>query len=300
MIVLREPNEMRQWSLERRREGRTIGFVPTMGALHEGHASLMREAARRDDVAVASVFVNPTQFGPNEDFGKYPRMFEADCAMAADCGAIAVYAPSANVMYPAGYATTVSVARLTDGLCGRSRPGHFSGVTTVVAKLFNAVLPHRAYFGQKDAQQCAAIRRMARDLDMGVEIVEMPIVREADGLAMSSRNKYLSAEDRVRALALSRALIHGQSLLEGGRRDAREIVGAVRERLAGVDVDYVELVDAENMQPADVVSGCVVLAVAARVGTTRLIDNIKYCVNTKCCVPEVAGQGTAHAEESAK
>lgn len=294
MIVLREPNEMRQWSLERRREGKTIGFVPTMGALHEGHASLMREAARCNDAGVASIFVNPTQFGPNEDFNKYPRMFEADCAMAGACGVVAIYAPTADAMYPPGYATTVSVARLTEGLCGRSRPGHFAGVTTVVAKLLNAVLPHRAYFGQKDAQQCAAIRRMARDLDMGVEIVEMPIVREPDGLAMSSRNAYLSAEERVRALALSRALFHALSLLENGRRDARAIVGAVRARLDGVEADYVELVDADDLEPVESVSGCVVLAVAARVGITRLIDNIKFCA------PAVAGPGCAHAEESAK
>ena len=294
MIVLREPNEMRQWSLDRRRDDKTIGFVPTMGALHEGHASLMREAARKNDVAVASIFVNPTQFGPNEDFNKYPRMFEADCAMARACGVVAIYAPAADVMYPPGYATTVSVARLTEGLCGRARPGHFAGVTTVVAKLFNAVLPHRAYFGQKDAQQCAVIRRMARDLDMGVEIVEMPIVREPDGLALSSRNAYLSGEERVRALSLSRALFHAQSLLENGRRNARDIVRAVRERLDGVEVDYVELVDAEDLEPVDAVTGCAVLAVAARVGTTRLIDNIKFCA------PVVAGSVGAHAEESAK
>ena len=278
MIVLREPNEMRRWSLDRRREGQTIGFVPTMGALHEGHSILMREAARKNDVAVASIFVNPTQFGPNEDFNKYPRMFDADCAMAQACGVVAIYAPAADAMYPRGYATTVSVARLTEGLCGRSRPGHFAGVTTVVAKLFNAVLPHRAYFGQKDAQQCAVIQRMARDLDMGVEIVEIPTVREPDGLAMSSRNAYLSGEERARALALSRALFHAKSLLEDGRRSAREIVRAVQDRLDGVEVDYVELVDAEDLEPVDSVTGCVVLAVAARVGTTRLIDNIKFCV----------------------
>ncbi|HUW62584.1 MAG TPA: pantoate--beta-alanine ligase [Candidatus Bathyarchaeia archaeon] len=294
MIVLRLPNEMRQWSLDRRREDKTIGFVPTMGALHEGHASLMREAARKNDVAVASIFVNPTQFGPNEDFNKYPRMFETDCAMAQACGVVAVYAPTADVMYPPGYATTVSVARLTEGLCGRSRPGHFAGVTTVVAKLLNAVLPHRAYFGQKDAQQCAVIRRMARDLDMGVEIVEMPIVREPDGLAMSSRNAYLSPGERGRALSLSRALFHARWLLENGRRNARDIVRTVRERLDGIEVDYVELVDAENLEPVDEVSGCVVLAVAARVGATRLIDNIKYCA------PAVAGPGGAHIKESAK
>lgn len=277
MKVLREPDAMRVWSLERRREGRTIGFAPTMGALHEGHASLMREASRANDCGVASIFVNPTQFGPKEDFGKYPRMFEADCELAQACGVAAVYAPTVEAMYPPGYATTVSVARVTEGLCGRSRPGHFAGVTTVVAKLFNAVLPHRAYFGQKDAQQCAVIRRMARDLDMGVEIVEMPIVREPDGLAMSSRNAYLSPEERTRALALSRGLFHAQALIAGGAREAEEIVEAVRGFLDGMDIEYVELVDADECVPVKRVAGSVVLAVAARVGATRLIDNIKFC-----------------------
>jgi len=289
MIVLRTPGEMRHWSLERRREGKTIGFVPTMGALHEGHLSLMREASKRDDAAVASIFVNPTQFGPNEDFSKYPRTFDEDCAKTEACGVAAVYAPAADAMYPPGYATTVSVERLTEGLCGRSRPGHFAGVTTVVMKLFNAVLPHRAYFGQKDAQQCAVIRRMAHDLDTSVEIVEMPIVREPDGLAMSSRNAYLSESDRERALAISQALFGAQSMLEQGERRAENVVRAVRERLDGLDVDYVELVDAEEFAPVDKIRGSVVLAVAARVGTTRLIDNIKFCA-----------PGSAHEEEAEK
>ncbi len=276
MNVFRSAGEMRAWAFEQRREEKTIGFVPTMGALHEGHASLMREAARRDDVAVASIFVNPTQFAPTEDFDKYPRTWDADCAIARDTGVVAIYAPTASGMYPPGYSTYVEVGHVSEGLCGASRPTFFRGVATVVTKLFNAVLPHRAYFGQKDAQQCAVIRRMVRDLDMGIEIVEMPIVREPDGLAMSSRNAYLSPEERQRGLALSRALKVGESMLHGGEREAGRIVAAVREALPEVMIDYVELVDAEDFDPVEQVAGSVVLAVAAWVGKTRLIDNIKH------------------------
>jgi pantoate--beta-alanine ligase len=183
--IVESPDDMRAWSFEQRCSGRTIGFVPTMGALHEGHASLMRAAARGNDAAVASIFVNPTQFAPHEDFNRYPRTFDADCRLSEEIGMQVVYAPTAASMYPEGYATYVNIERVSQGLCGRSRPVFFRGVATVVTKLFNAVLPHRAYFGQKDAQQCAVIKRMARDLDMGIEIVEMPIVREPDGLATS-------------------------------------------------------------------------------------------------------------------
>ncbi|HOE66916.1 MAG TPA: pantoate--beta-alanine ligase [Candidatus Hydrogenedentes bacterium] len=284
MHILRTPAAMRAWAEEQRRAGKTIGFAPTMGALHAGHASLMRAASEQNDVGVLSVFVNPTQFGPNEDLDKYPRAFEADIAMAKDCGIVVTYAPGVGEMYPEGYATYVTVERLTEGLCGAARPVHFRGVATVVTKLFHAVLPHRAYFGQKDAQQCAVIKRMARDLDMGIEIVEMPIVREADGLAMSSRNAYLSADERRRALCISKALGHARALLEGGERDGCVVVDAVRARLDGVDrIDYVELVDAEEMTPQKTVQGNVLLAVAAFVGTTRLIDNIKYEVRNSCC-----------------
>ncbi|HIJ73929.1 MAG TPA: pantoate--beta-alanine ligase [Candidatus Hydrogenedentes bacterium] len=276
MKVMHTAKEMRAWSFEQRGAGKTIGFVPTMGALHEGHISLMRACVERDDVGVLSIFVNPTQFGPNEDLDKYPRTFEADCRIAEDVGMDAVYAPDARTMYPEGYATYVAVERLTDRLCGAARPTHFRGVTTVVAKLFNAVLPDRAYFGQKDAQQAAVIRRMTRDLDFGVEIVELPIVRESDGLAMSSRNKYLSAEERQRASCLSRALFQAQEMLENGEREPKRIIDAVRQGMCEVDIDYVELVDAEEMTPVERVEGTVLLAVAARVGETRLIDNIKF------------------------
>jgi pantoate--beta-alanine ligase len=276
MKILTTPEAMRAWSDETRRQGRSIGLVPTMGALHEGHASLMRAAVEHNDAAVASIFVNPAQFGPNEDYEQYPRTFDADRAMADGAGVQALYVPTPLVMYPEGYSTYVDVKGLGDVLCGASRPGHFRGVTTVVAKLLAAVKPHRAYFGQKDAQQVAVIRRMTADLDLGVEIVEMPIIRDADGLALSSRNKYLSAEERTRALALSRALRRAQAILEDGERDAEPILRAVRELLTPVAVDYAELVDSETLRCVAHVDRPVLLAIAARVGATRLIDNLKF------------------------
>ena len=278
MKIFDTAESMRAWSEEQRASGRTIGLTPTMGALHAGHESLMRAAAGQNDVPVVSIYVNPTQFAPHEDFDNYPRTFDADCEMASRTGARAIYAPTNSAMYPEGYATYVDVERITAGLCGVSRPHFFRGVTTVVAKLFNAVRPHRAYFGQKDAQQAAVIRRMTRDLEFGIEIVEMPIVREPDGLAMSSRNKYLSPEERQRALCLSCGLFEALAMLEAGERNPQTIVDAVRKAMTGVDIDYVELVDAEEIAPVDRVRGTVLLAVAARVGDTRLIDNIKFTV----------------------
>ena len=275
MKIIASAGEMRAWSFEQRCAGRTIGFVPTMGALHEGHASLMRAASQENDVAVVSIFVNPAQFAPHEDFNRYPRTFDADCRLSEETGMQLVYAPTAASMYPEGYATYVNIERVSQGLCGRSRPIFFRGVATVVTKLFNAVLPHRAYFGQKDAQQCAVIKRMVRDLDMGIEIVEMPIVREPDGLAMSSRNVYLSEEERKRGLCLSRSLFHARDLLESGERDPKKIVDAVRAGMSEVEIDYIELVDGDDFQPVETILGTVVLAVAAFVGKTRLIDNIK-------------------------
>lgn len=276
MKVFDTAESMRAWSEEQRASGKTIGFTPTMGALHAGHESLMCAAAEQNDLSVVSIYVNPTQFAPDEDFDKYPRTFDADCEMASRAGARAIYAPPNSVMYPAGYATYVDVERITAGLCGASRPHFFRGVTTVVTKLFNAVRPHRAYFGQKDAQQAAVIRRMTRDLDLGIEIVEMPIVREPDGLAMSSRNKYLSPEERRRALCLSRGLFEAGAMLEAGERNPQTIIEAVRKAMSGVEIDYVELVDAEEIAPVDRVRGTVLLAAAALVGQTRLIDNIKF------------------------
>ena len=276
MRIIETADEMRAWSYARRAEGNWIGFVPTMGALHEGHASLMRASVEQNDASVLSIFVNPTQFAPHEDYNRYPRTFEVDCELAERIGIDAVYAPRVERMYPFNYATYVEVERLTQGLCGRSRPTHFRGVTTVVTKLFHAVCPHRAYFGQKDAQQAAVIRRMTRDLDFGIEIVVLPIVREPDGLAMSSRNVYLSAEERARALCLSRGLSEARRLLESGERRVDAIVDAVRNAMSGVQIDYIELVDADEMQPVSEIRGRVLLAVAAYVGQTRLIDNIMF------------------------
>ena len=276
MKIIARPEEMRAWSDAQRALNKTIGFVPTMGALHAGHLSLADAAVRENDLAAASIFVNPTQFAPHEDFNRYPRPFEEDLAKLENAGVIVVYAPTPPDMYPEGYATYVNVERVSEGLCGGSRPHFFRGVATVVTKLLNAVKPHRAYFGPKDAQQCAVIKRMARDLDMGVEIIEMPIVREPDGLAMSSRNAYLGAEDRKRALCLSRALFEAEARLRQGERHAGPLLDGVRDAMRGVDIDYVALVDAETMRPVQEVTGPVLLAVAAQLPTARLIDHIKF------------------------
>lgn len=276
MRIIREKAAMRQLAIREKAAGHRIGFVPTMGALHEGHASLVRAAVAHDDVAVASVFVNPTQFAPHEDLEKYPRPFYEDCELLESLGVDIVYAPDAKTMYPEGYSTYVTVEGVTEGLCSLSRPHFFRGVATVVTKLFTTVLPDRAYFGQKDAQQCAVIKRMALDLDLGVEIVEMPIIREADGLAMSSRNRYLSSEDRKEALRISAALFRAEKMLKAGERDVAVIVAAVREGLYPLTIDYVSLVDAKSMRPLEKVAGEVLLAVAAQVGPARLIDNIKF------------------------
>ncbi|MBM3290588.1 MAG: pantoate--beta-alanine ligase, partial [Candidatus Hydrogenedentes bacterium] len=242
-----------------------------------------RAASRDNDAAVASIFVNPAQFAPHEDFDKYPRTWDADVAICQDCGIVAIYAPRKDALYPPGYATYVNVEGLSEGLCGVTRPIFFRGVATVVTKLFNAVRPHRAYFGQKDAQQCAVVKRMTRDLEFGIEIVTMPTVREADGLAMSSRNRYLDAGERQRALCLSRSLFAAEALLRAGERNAAHIVDAVRAGMADVQIDYVELVDADTMKPVERIEKPIVLAVAAFVGQARLIDNITFEVPPPCC-----------------
>ena len=254
----------------------TLGLVPTMGALHEGHLSLVRAAKAGCDHVAATIFVNPTQFGPKEDFGSYPRTFEADCALLEREGVALLFAPSAEEMYPAGATTRVSVGPVGDRLDGLSRPGHFTGVATVVAKLFHIFSPQRAYFGQKDAAQIAVLRQMVRDLNFDVELVACPIVREPDGLAMSSRNRYLSAEERRQALVLSRALAEGARLFAAGEKSGRTIVEAVEQVFAteaAVRVDYVAVVDAHTLLPKEQTSQGDLVAVAAFVGTTRLIDN---------------------------
>ncbi len=252
-----------------------VGFVPTMGALHEGHASLVRRSAAENPATIVSIFVNPTQFGPNEDLAKYPRTLDADLALCERAGASAVFFPTSEMMYPPGFRTWVSVEGLTDKLCGASRPGHFRGVTTVVTKLFNLVQPARAYFGQKDAQQALVLTRMARDLDMPLQVITCPIVREADGLAMSSRNRYLDAEQRRRALALHRALRAIEDAFKAGQRDTAALRQIGLEKLMVTDrVDYLEFVDAAGLSSVSVIQGPVLCAIAAYIGGTRLIDNV--------------------------
>jgi len=268
---------MRAASGAARRAGKRLGFIPTMGALHEGHLSLVRAARSSCDALAASIFVNPTQFAPNEDLEKYPRSFERDRELLGREGVELLFAPSVEEMYPAGAVTWVTVEGLSDKLDGRSRPGHFRGVATVVAKLFHIVEPDAAFFGQKDAAQVAVIRRMVRDLNLPLEIVVCPIVRESDGLAMSSRNAYLDADQRKRALALHRSLTRVQRMADGGQRKASELVAAGRAEFAGessVRLDYLEIVDPDTLDPVDSISGGALVAVAAFVGSTRLIDNI--------------------------
>jgi len=275
VLTLRTPAEMTAWSLAARARGERIAFVPTMGALHEGHVTLLREAREHGQRVVLSIFVNPTQFGPNEDLARYPRDLEGDLAKAAGPGTDVAYVPEARDVYPSGYQTTVEVPELARGLCGPFRPGHFAGVATVVCKLFNVVRPDVALFGEKDYQQLAIVRRMVIDLDMGIEIVGVPTVREADGLAMSSRNAYLSPAERARALSISRALGAARAAAVGGARDGVAIVAGARAALDVDRIDYVELVDAETLRSTTDLSRPTVLAVAAFIGRTRLIDNAR-------------------------
>ncbi|MBA2792719.1 MAG: pantoate--beta-alanine ligase [Thermoleophilaceae bacterium] len=278
MKTLRTISELRSALAPERRTGARIGLVPTMGALHEGHLSLVRRAREECDVVVVSLFVNPAQFGPAEDLGSYPRDEARDAELAEAEGADVLFAPPPTEVYPDGFATNVEVDGVTGVLCGDSeRRGsdHFAGVTTVVAKLFNMAQPDRAYFGQKDAQQAIAIERMARDLDMPVEVVVCPTVREPDGLAMSSRNAYLTADERDRAPAINRALEAADATVARGERSASAVLSAARAELseAGIEPEYLELRSASDLQPVEQVNGSTLLAVAAQVGKARLIDN---------------------------
>ena len=268
--------EMRRLCRDLRSAKGLLALVPTMGALHAGHLSLVRRARAECGAVAASIFVNPLQFGPNEDFSKYPRTFADDCARLEAEGVDLLFAPGAAEMYPEGAVTKISVDGIGDRLDGASRPGHFTGVATVVAKLFHVVEPDRAYFGQKDAAQLAVLRQMVRDLNFGVEVVACPIVRDADGLALSSRNQYLSASDREHALALRRALLAMEAMFAGGERSSKSLVEEGTKVLrseAGVRVDYVAAVDAQTLLPVEGVEAGTLLAVAAWVGPTRLIDN---------------------------
>ncbi len=274
--LIRTCAELQRWSDEARASGRRIALVPTMGALHEGHLSLVQAGHRLADRVVVSIFVNPTQFGPAEDFARYPRDLARDVESLRKVGTDVVFTPSVEEIYPSGDATWVTVERLTSGLCGSSRPGHFRGVTTVVARLFNAARPHVAVFGEKDYQQLAVIRRMTRDLCFGIEIVGGPIVREPDGLAMSSRNAFLSSRARQQATALNSALHEARALVRAGVRDAASVCAEARRRIEKeplAEIDYVQIVDAESLEPVRQVAGRSLLALAVRFEGTRLIDN---------------------------
>lgn len=278
MKVVESLAGMKAQAREWRKAGKRIGLVPTMGYLHQGHLSLVRESKKRSDVTVVSIFVNPTQFGPHEDFRKYPRDLAKDTAYLEAGGVDCLFYPAAAEVYAPGYRTYVEVIGLQDRLCGRSRPGHFRGVATVVLKLFEVVRPDLAFFGAKDAQQVLIIRRMARDLDLDVEIVTCPIVREPDGLALSSRNAYLGPEERKAALVLSTSLRWAERAAAAGERDAARLLVGIRAVLEAeplARVDYVEAVDPETLEPVAEVLGEVLIALAVFIGSTRLIDNIR-------------------------
>ena len=277
MIIAKTIEEVRAQVRAWKREGLTVGLVPTMGYLHEGHASLVDKAVSQCDRVVASDFVNPTQFGPNEDLEAYPRDFDRDCALLEEHGCHMVFYPAVSEMYAPDAATYVEIlSDMPKQLCGKTRPIHFRGVCTVVSKLFNIVTPDKAFFGQKDAQQLAIIRRMVRDMSYGIEIVGCPIVREEDGLAKSSRNTYLSPEERQAALILSKSIFLGQKMVEEGETDANKIVAAMTSNIQTeplARIDYVSAVDGVTMMPVDQIQGTVLVAMAVYIGKTRLIDN---------------------------
>lgn len=278
MLILDRVGTAQQWCVEQKRAGKTIGLVPTMGYLHEGHLALVEQARQQCDVVVVSIFVNPMQFGVGEDFETYPRDLSRDVAMLEDLGADALFAPSIAEMYPLGYNTFVEVGGdITARLCGASRPGHFKGVATVVSKLFNICVPDLAYFGQKDAQQVMVLEKMVRELNIPLEIVRVPIVREEDGLAKSSRNVYLDTEQRRQALVLSKALQEAERMIIQGERDVARLKGIMRAVIAASPqavIDYVEIYDATDLGDVEQVDRKVLMALAVKFGSTRLIDNL--------------------------
>jgi pantoate--beta-alanine ligase len=273
MKIVETVSEMQQLCRELRAEKAPFGLVPTMGALHEGHLSLVRRARAECSAVAASIFVNPLQFGPNEDLAKYPRTFDDDCRQLAAEGVAVLFAPTAAEMYPPGASTKIIVDGIGDRLDGASRPGHFTGVATVVAKLFHIIQPHRAYFGQKDAAQLAVLRQIVRDLNFDLEVVGCPIVRDADGLALSSRNRYLSPAERIQALALHRALRRIQQSIAAGESRSERLLQQGTQEMNAVKVDYLAAVDAQTLLPVETVGPGTLIAVAAWVGGTRLIDN---------------------------
>jgi pantoate--beta-alanine ligase len=267
--------QVREW----KSQGLTVGLVPSMGYLHEGHASLMKEAVKQMDKVAVSVFVNPTQFGPGEDYDSYPRDLDHDIAICEEQGVDLIFHPSVEEMYGKNYNTYVTMETLGDELCGKSRPIHFRGVCTVVTKLFNIITPDKAFFGQKDAQQLAIIKRMVKDLNMNLEVVGCPIIREDDGLAKSSRNTYLSPEERKAALILSKTIFMGQEMVKNGERDVKTLLDAMKANIETeplAKIDYVEVVDGETMQKVEKIEESVLVAMAVYIGSTRLIDNFMY------------------------
>lgn len=274
--IISAPKEMQAFADQARQNGRTIAFVPTMGFLHDGHLSLIRKASRNGDDVVVSIFVNPAQFGPGEDLATYPRAFSRDCELAEKAGATVVFSPAEEDLYGDGYQTYVTLERLPFHLCGLSRPVFFRGVATVVSKLFNLVKPHVAVFGEKDYQQLLVVRRMVQDLNFDIRIIGGPIIREADGLAMSSRNSYLTTDERRRALCLFEALTTAQKMIDGGTTDTEELINAAREQISrhpDAVIDYIEIFDPETLENVASVDRPVRMALAVKIGKTRLIDN---------------------------
>ena len=283
MKIVSTVAEVRKEVNEWKKAGLSVGFVPTMGYLHEGHESLIKKAVEQNDAVVVSIFVNPMQFGPTEDLASYPRDLEKDAELCENAGAKLIFHPEPEEMYDEGFCSYVDMNGLTNALCGLSRPVHFRGVCTVVNKLFNIVKPDRAYFGEKDAQQLAVVKRMVKDLNMDLEIIGCPIIREADGLAKSSRNTYLSEESRKQAVILSKSIFMGKKMIEDGERDAAKVISAMKDMINSVsltEIDYVEIVDVNTMKSIDTIKGDILCAIAVNVGgEARLIDNFMMTVN---------------------
>lgn len=277
MKIISNIQKMQAWGARMRGKGRSIGFVPTMGYLHEGHLSLMRKARKENDYLVISIFVNPTQFGPREDFKRYPRNFSRDKQLSKSCGVDVIFYPRARDMYPQGYKTYVKVEDLSNVLCGASRPGHFRGVSTIVLKLFNIVQPDAAYFGRKDAQQAILVEKMVKDLNLAVKIKTLPTVREKDGLALSSRNIYLNKQQRKEAIILYKSLQTAVGMIQSGHKQPREIIAQMRKMIKsrrGSRIDYIKIVDIRNLTEVKKIKGRLLIAVAVFFGKTRLIDNV--------------------------
>jgi pantoate--beta-alanine ligase len=275
--IFRSAGSLTKKVFEMKKHGKTIGFVPTMGFLHDGHMSLIRKARQDTDCVIVSIFVNPVQFGPKEDFKKYPRDLKRDFCLCEKEGADIVFTPNAREMYPENYATYINAEKITDKLCGASRPGHFRGVVTVVAKLFNITMPDIAYFGQKDSQQAVVIKRMARDLNMNLKIKVMPIIREKDGLAMSSRNVYLNQQERVQAQSIYKSLELAKELFDSGEIDSRKIINKMKQAVnkqPDARIDYIKIVDTNDLKDIKKISDKALVAMAVWIGKTRLIDNI--------------------------